>query len=45
VIYAHQVLHGILVDAVRDRMIRANPADGMDLPRKGSKRKLYLTHD
>lgn len=45
VIYAHQVLHGILADAVRDRLIGVNPADGMDLPRKGSKRKLYLTHE
>lgn len=45
VIYAHQVLHGILADAMRDRLIGMNPADDMDLPRKGSKRKLYLTHE
>lgn len=45
VLYAHQVLHGILADAVRDRMLAVNPADGMELPRKGSKRKVYLTHE
>ena len=45
VIYAHQVLSAILGDAVRDRMLAANPCDGMDLPRKGQKRKVYLTHE
>ena len=45
VIYAYQVLHGILADAVADRMLPSNPADGMTLPRKGSKRKVYLSHE
>ncbi|WAC54979.1 tyrosine-type recombinase/integrase [Gordonia sp. SL306] len=45
VIYAHQVLNGILADAVRDRMLTANPCSGMTLPRKGQKRKVYLTHE
>ena len=35
VIYAHQVLSAILGDAVRDRMLAANPCDGMDLPARG----------
>ncbi|MFT4087607.1 MAG: site-specific integrase [Gordonia sp. (in: high G+C Gram-positive bacteria)] len=45
VIYAHQVLHAILDDAVRDRMLASNPADGMALPRKRGKLKVYLTNE
>ena len=41
---AHQVLSAILADAVRDRMIAANPATGIKLPRKTRKRPVYLTH-
>ena len=45
VLYAHQVLRAILSDAVRDRMLAANPADRMVLPKKRPKRKAYLTHE
>ena len=41
---AHQVLSAILADAVRDRMIAANPATGIKLPRQARKRPVYLTH-
>lgn len=44
VIYAHQVLDGILAMAVKDRRIPANPADDIDLPRKKRKPTTYLTH-
>jgi integrase len=40
----HQVLSAVLADAVRDRMIVSNPAAGAKLPRKISKRPVYLTH-
>lgn len=45
VLRTHQVLSGILADAVRDRMIAVNPASNMKLPRKTSKRHVYLTHE
>lgn len=45
VIRTHQVFAGILEDAVRDRLIRSNPARGMKLPRKPKKRPVYLTHE
>ncbi|ORL35009.1 tyrosine-type recombinase/integrase [Prescottella equi] len=45
VIRTHQVLSGILEDAVRDRLIAANPAKGVKLPRKPKSRHTYLTHD
>ena len=41
---AHQVLSAILADAVRDRMIAANPATAIKLPRQARKRPVYLTH-
>ena len=41
---AHQVLSAILADAVRDRMIAANSATGIKLPRQARKRPVYLTH-
>lgn len=41
---AHQVLSGVLADAVRDNLIARNPAAGVKLPRLTSKRKMYLTH-
>lgn len=44
VIYAHQVLDGILTMAVKDRRIPANPADDITLPRKKRKPKIYLNH-
>lgn len=44
VIYAHQVLDGILSMAVKDRRIPANPADDITLPRKIRKPNTYLTH-
>lgn len=45
VIRAHEVLAGILEDAVTDRLILVNPARGIDLPRKGRKPNVYLSHD
>lgn len=41
---SHQVLSGILADAVRDRMIATNPALGTKLPRKTRRRHVYLSH-
>lgn len=46
VIRAHSVLAGILDRAVRDRKLATNKAREIDnLPRKGRKRKVYLTHE
>ncbi len=44
VIRAFGVLAGILDVAVKDRRIPTNPARGVNLPRKGKKRRAYLTH-
>lgn len=44
VIRAHGVLAGILDDAVRDRLLLANPARGVKLPRKRGSVSRYLTH-
>ena len=44
VLTAYGVLARILDDAVRDRLIRDNPARGVKLPRKVPKRNVYLTH-
>jgi len=41
---AHGVLSAILDRAVRDRRIPANPAHGMNLPRKTPQARAYLTH-
>lgn len=45
VIRAHEVLAGILENAVTDRLILVNPARGVDLPRKSRKPNVYLSHD
>lgn len=45
VIRTHQVFSAILADAVRDRLLARNPAQGMRLPRKTRKRPVYLTHE
>jgi integrase len=37
------VLSGILADAVRDRMLAANPAAGVKLPARTKQRHVYLT--
>jgi integrase len=44
VLRAHGVLAGILDVAVRDRRILANPARGVNLPRRVAKEHRYLTH-
>lgn len=44
VIRAHGVLAGILDDAVRDRLVLANPARGVKLPRKRGAVSRYLNH-
>lgn len=44
VIRAHGVLAGILDLAVRDKRLLTNPARGVALPEKTSKRHAYLTH-
>ncbi|CAN5283696.1 site-specific integrase [soil metagenome] len=44
VIRTHQVFSAILADAVRDRLLARNPAQGMKLPRKTRKRPVYLNH-
>ena len=41
---AHEVLAGILDTALNDRLIPANPARGVKLPRKNRKANVYLTH-
>jgi integrase len=43
-IRAHGVLAGTLDTALKDRRIPSNPARDVDLPRKRSKRRQYLTH-
>lgn len=45
VIRAHGVLAAVLDVAVKDRRIPRNPARGVDLPRKGKKRHVYLSHE
>lgn len=45
VIRAYGVLAGILDDAVKDRRMLANPARGVNLPRKSKKTHIYLSHD
>lgn len=40
---SHAMLAQILDVAVADRIIRANPARGVKLPRKGKAKKVYLT--
>lgn len=42
---AHEVLAGILDIALNDRLISANPARGVKLPRKTRKANVYLTHE
>ena len=44
VIRAFGILSGILENAVKDRRIPANPAREVQLPRKTSKARAYLTH-
>ena len=44
VIRAYGVLAAMLDVAVKDRRISANPARGVNLPRKVPKRRLYLSH-
>jgi len=40
---AHRVLSQVLEAAVRARYLPANPADGIDLPRKPQREQLFLT--
>jgi integrase len=42
-ITVYSVLAGILDDAVRDRMLAANPARGVSLPRRTRRPNVYLT--
>lgn len=44
VVQAYHVLRGVLGYAVRARLISANPATDVDLPRKAKADKRYLTH-
>ncbi len=45
VIQAHQVLNQVLRYAVRAKHLPANPADGVELPRKPETEQRYLTHE
>ncbi|WP_159800872.1 tyrosine-type recombinase/integrase [Arthrobacter zhaoguopingii] len=45
VIRAYGVLAAVLDDAVDDRRILSNPARGVDLPRKGKRAHVYLSHE
>ena len=42
---AYSVLARILDDAVKDRMLAANPARGVKLPKPAPRRNVYLTAD
>lgn len=42
---AYDVLNGICKLAVKDRLIRANPCEGVKLPRRAAKARTYLTID
>lgn len=44
VIRCHEVLAGLLDEAVKENRLVANPARGIDLPRKARKAHVYLTH-
>jgi integrase len=44
VVQAYHVFRGVLSYAVRSRMLSANPATDIDLPRKPAPDKRYLTH-
>lgn len=44
VLRAYGVLAGVIVRAVKDRRLDANPARGVNLPRKRSKPRHYLSH-
>lgn len=45
VIRCHEVLSGLLDEAVKDRRLAVNPARGVQLPRKQHKANVYLSHD
>ena len=45
VVMAYSVLARILDDAVRDRMLAANPAPGVKLPKPSPRRMVYLSAD
>lgn len=45
VLRIYGVLAAVLDSAVRDRRLPSNPARGVNLPRKTTKRKTYLTHE
>lgn len=45
VLRAHGILRSILKQAMRDRLIAADPCDGVELPRKRRKEHRYLTAD
>ncbi|WP_394163365.1 tyrosine-type recombinase/integrase [Galactobacter valiniphilus] len=42
---AHGILHGILADAVSDRMLASNPASDVSMPLRKPKEKVYLSHE
>lgn len=44
-IRCHEILAGVLDDAVKDKRLLVNPARGLNLPRKGTKENVYLTHE
>lgn len=46
IIRAHSVLSGVLAEAAKERRIASNPAPAVEnLPRKASRRHIYLSHD
>lgn len=45
VIRCHEVLAGLLEQAVKENRIVANPARGVELPKKQSKPHVYLSHE
>lgn len=45
VIRCHEILAGVLDDAVKDKRLLVNPARGVKLPKKSKRSNVYLTHE
>lgn len=45
VIRCHEILAGVLDDAVKDKRLLTNPARGVKLPKKSKRSNVYLTHE
>lgn len=45
VIRCHEILAGVLDDAVKDKRLLTNPARGVKLPKKSKRSNVYLSHE